>query len=106
MSELRQRMIECLPLGGLSGRTQEDYVRAVRQLAEHFHKSPDLISEEELRQYFFFLKNVKKFSRPSITIALCGIKFFFKGVLKRDISILNLIRPLPREETPGHPQSR
>ena len=65
MSELRQRMIEYLQLRGLSRRTQEDYVRAERQLAEHFHKSPDLISEEELRQYFLFLKNVKKFSRPS-----------------------------------------
>jgi len=50
MSELRKRMIECLQLRGLSERTQESYVRAVRQLAEHYHKSPDLISEEELRQ--------------------------------------------------------
>jgi hypothetical protein len=46
MTELRKRMIECLQLRGLSERTQEAYVRAVRQLAEHYHKSPDLISEE------------------------------------------------------------
>jgi integrase len=39
------------------------YVRAVRQLAEHYHKSPDLITEEELRQYFLYIKNVKKYSR-------------------------------------------
>jgi len=32
-----------------------------------------LISEEELRQYFLFLKNVKKFFRATTTIALCGI---------------------------------
>ena len=53
MTELRKRMIECLQLRGLSERTQEAYVRAVRQLAEHYHKSPDLISEEEPRQYSF-----------------------------------------------------
>lgn len=100
MSELRQRMIESLQLRGLSERTQEAYVRAVRQLAEHFHKSPDLISEEELRQYFLFLKNVKKFSRPSTTIALCGIKFFFEQVLNRDISTLNLIRPAREKKLP------
>jgi len=29
----------------------------VRQLAEHYHKSPDLISEEELRQYFLNQKD-------------------------------------------------
>ncbi len=50
MTELRKRMIECLQLRGLSERTQESYVRAVRQLAEPYHKAPDLISEEELRQ--------------------------------------------------------
>ncbi|MEK6322942.1 MAG: phage integrase N-terminal SAM-like domain-containing protein [Acidobacteriota bacterium] len=55
MTELRKRMIECLQL---RGRTQEAYVRAVRQLAEHYHKSPDLISEEELRQYFLYIKPI------------------------------------------------
>ncbi len=33
MTELRMRMIETLQLGGLSERTQEAYVLAVRQLA-------------------------------------------------------------------------
>ena len=60
MTELRKRMIECLQLRGLSARTQEMYVRAVRQLAEHYRKSPDMITEEELRQYFLYLKNVKQ----------------------------------------------
>ncbi len=50
MTELRKRMIECLQLRGLSERTQEAYVRAVRQLSEHYHKSPALLTEEELRQ--------------------------------------------------------
>jgi integrase/recombinase XerD len=54
MTELRKRMIDCLQLRGLSERTQEAYVRAVRQLAQHYHKSPDLITEEELRQYFLW----------------------------------------------------
>jgi integrase len=65
MTELRKRMIECLQLRGLSQRTQDMYVRAVRQLAEHYHKSPDLITEEELRQYFLYLKNVKHYSRSA-----------------------------------------
>ena len=63
MTELRQRMIESLQLRGMSERTQEMYVRAVRQLAQHYHKSPDLITEEELRQYFLYVKNIKQWSR-------------------------------------------
>lgn len=96
MTELRKRMIECLQLRGLSERTQEMYVRAVRQLAEHYHKSPDLLTEEELRQYFLYIKNVKQYSRSASTIALCGIKFFFEYTLNRDWTTLSFVRA-PRE---------
>ena len=100
MTELRKRMIESLQLRGLSERTQECYVRAVRQLAEPFHKSPDLITEAELRDYFLYLKNVKKWSRPSTTIALCGIKFFFEFTLNKEFTILSLVRPAPEKKLP------
>jgi hypothetical protein len=52
MTKLRQRMIEDMQLRGLAEKTQDAYLRAVRQLAEYYAKSPDQISEEELRQYF------------------------------------------------------
>jgi len=100
MSELRKRMIECLQLRGLSARTQESYVRAVRQLAEHYHKSPDLITEAELRQYFLYLKNVKHYSRSTATIAICGIKFFFERTLEKDWRTFNLVRPAPEKKLP------
>jgi hypothetical protein len=54
-------MIEDLPLRGMVKRTQELSVRAVRQLAEHYHKSPAYITEEALRRYFLDLKHVKYF---------------------------------------------
>ena len=100
MTELRKRMIECLQLRGLSERTQEAYVRAVRQLAEHYHKSPDLISEEELRQYFLFIKNVKHYSRNTMTIAICGLKFFFEQTLQKEWATFNIVRPAPEKRLP------
>jgi len=57
MTVLSQKMTEDLQLHGLAVRTQESYVTAVRQLAKHYHKSPDRIEEDELRQYFLYLKN-------------------------------------------------
>jgi integrase/recombinase XerD len=101
MTQLRQRMIECLQLRGLSERTQESYVQAVRQLAEHYHKSPDLITEEELRQYFLYLKNVKQYARSTFTIALCGIRFFFNHTLNKDLPALNFIRPPHEKKLPA-----
>jgi hypothetical protein len=46
---LRERMRQELQLAGLSERTQEAYLRAVRQLATHFGKPPDQVTEPELR---------------------------------------------------------
>jgi hypothetical protein len=106
MTELRKRMIESLQLRGMSERTQECYVRAVRQLAQHYHKSPDLITEEELRQYFLHIKNVKKYSRAASTIAICGIKFFYEKTLNREFTTLKLVRGAVRKEAPGDTERR
>lgn len=96
MTVLRKRMIEDMQLRGFSERTQEAYVRAVRQLAEHYHKSPDQINEEELRKYFLHNKNIRKWSRTASTISICGIKFFYSHTLKKDWTTFNLVRP-PKE---------
>lgn len=76
------------------------YMRAVRLLAYHYHKSPDKTSEEELRQYFLHLKNVKQWSRVSMTIAICGIKFFYEHTLKQKWATFNIVRPAPDKRLP------
>jgi integrase/recombinase XerD len=97
MTTLRERMIEDLQLRGVSANTQEAYLRAVRRLAEYHRKPPDRISEEELRQYFLYLKNERGISAASFQVALSGIKFFYQFTLKRVWPILDLVRP-PREK--------
>src|SRR3990172_5125742 len=100
MTRLRQRMLEDMQLRGLSARTQGCYVAAVRQLAEHYHRSPDAITEEELRQYFLFLANEKHVARTTATIALCGIRFFFTHTLQRDWTTLRFVRPAREHKLP------
>ncbi len=100
MTHLRQRMIEDLQLRGMSERTIEMYTRAVRQLSQHYHKSPDCITEEELRQYFLYNKNERKWSRTAATIALCGIKFFYTYTLKKDWTTFELVRPASEQKLP------
>jgi len=89
-----------MQLKGFSERTQECYVRAVRQLAQHYSKSPGKITEEELRQYFLHVKNVKKWKRATVTIAICGIKFFFTNTLKRQWATFDLVRPQTERRLP------
>ncbi len=93
MTPLRQRMLEDMQLHGLAPKTQQAYATAVRQLAEYYGKSPDLIDEDELRDYFLYLKNEKKVARSTCTQALCGIKFFYEKTLQRQWRTFDLIRP-------------
>ena len=104
MTPLRKRMIEDLQLRGYSKSTQKLYVNAVRQLCEHFDKSPGRITEEELRDYFLYGKNVKKWTRSTSTVALCGIKFFYENTIKRPWPTLLFIRPGREKKLPGRPQ--
>jgi integrase/recombinase XerD len=100
MTPLRQRMIEDMQLRGLAARTQEAYVGAVKQLAEHSHKSPDLLTEEELRQYFLYLKNDKHVSRSAYTVALHGLRFFYERTLHRTDVTLDWVRPAQEKKLP------
>jgi len=99
-ANLRQRMIEEMQLRRFSERSIESYLRAVSQLAGFCWKSPDLVSDEELRDYFLFLRNPKRLARATTTIAPCGIKLFFTAVLKRDWTTMVIPRPRAEHKRP------
>lgn len=100
MSPLRQRMIDDMQLRGLSARTQEAYVGAVRQLAEHYRRSPAEITEEELREYFLYLARQKKVARATATIVLCGVRFLYEHTLHRPWTTLRFVRPAREKKLP------
>jgi integrase len=72
--------LKLLPIGP---RTEQAYYACVRQLSEFYGKSPDLLSPEDLRQYFIHLKTGKKFARQSSTQAICAIKIFWEKTLQK-----------------------
>jgi integrase/recombinase XerD len=96
-SALRQRMSHDLQLAGLSPRTQDAYLRAVRMLVDHFHTPPDRLSEQQVREYFLHLKNDRHFAAASLGIAYSGIKFFYSHTAPRDWPTLERLR-VPREK--------
>lgn len=87
-------------LAGYSARTQESYVFWVAKFVEHVNKPPMRISEEDLRQYFLYLKDVKQVARATATIALCGIKLFVEKTLRRSWPTLTLVRPRREKKLP------
>lgn len=91
MKDYFQQSMRALQLAGMSEPTQKGYTRSVRMLVEHYGKTPDLITEEELQDYFLYRKNVSKWSAATMRICYSGIKFFFSNVLQKDWHTLELI---------------
>jgi site-specific recombinase XerD len=90
LQDYLDRMLQDLQLRGMAKATQDNYLRAVRKISEHYNKLPDQITENEIREYFLYLKNVRKYGRSASTLAMCGIKFFYTYTLKRDWPTLTL----------------
>jgi hypothetical protein len=56
MGALRTRMIEEMKLRNFSPRTQECYLGAMVGLVKHYRRSPDELSQDEIRSYLLHLE--------------------------------------------------
>jgi integrase/recombinase XerD len=95
------KMTQALQLNGKSERTQEAYIRTVRMLRQFYDKTPELISEEELQNYFLHRKNVDLWSPKTMRICYCGIRFFYTNVLQHDWHIFNILRAQTEHRLPA-----
>ncbi|MDY0040230.1 MAG: site-specific integrase [Desulforhabdus sp.] len=100
MTELRRKMAEEMQLRGLSPQTQQSYIDAVRGLAKFYHRPPDQLGQEEIRNFFLHLINERGAARSTVTIYLCGIKFFYEKTLGREWTVFSVIRPQKRKKLP------
>jgi integrase len=62
--------------------TKKEYVRYVRKLAEHFQCDPATLTEDQLRQYFIFLREHKHYSRSPMQMAKYALLCFYVECLK------------------------
>jgi hypothetical protein len=54
--------------------TKKEYVRYVRKLAEHFQCDPAKLNENQIREYFLFLRQHKHYSRSPMNVAKCALQ--------------------------------
>jgi len=88
MTPLRQKMIRELELHRKSPLTIDAYVKAVARLAQHFGRSPDAISIEEVRDFLHHLITQEKVAFSTCNQKLAAIKFFYRHVLgQKDFSL-------------------
>ena len=64
-SELRTQFISQMNLHGLAPNTQRSYVTSVKSLAAYYKKSPETLTDEQMRAYFQYLVEERKLTLGS-----------------------------------------
>ena len=95
MTELRKRMLQDMKVRGLSPRTQQSYVAAVRRLAKHYRRSPDAVSADEVQAYLVRLIEVERLSWSTCSIAAHAFRFLYHVTLAHTAA--EFVVPLARQ---------
>jgi site-specific recombinase XerD len=98
MNILRQKLIDEMEVRGLSRNTKDSYIGYVYRLARHYHRSPDQISDAELRIYLLHLLREKKNGASTLCLAVSALRFFYRHVLQRPTDAIETA--LPRMKKP------
>jgi integrase/recombinase XerD len=93
MTTLRQDFIRELVLRGIAPRTQDAYISAVYGLAKYYHQSPDQLSDDQLKDYMFYLAREKDYAASSLNQVVSALRRFYQLVLKRSVDHLRLLLP-------------
>ena len=84
VSPLRQRMISDMELAGYTPGTQQSYIGAVVKLQDHYTIRPDKLTEKQVQQYIFWLRDEKKVPKGTFQTNWAGIKFLYYHTLGVD----------------------
>lgn len=95
MTHLRQIMLEELRRRNFAATTIRSYIHGVEHFSRYFHRPPDQLGPEHIRQYQAMLFTELKFSPNTVTLRLAALRFFYIHVLKRNWSIAET--PYPKK---------
>lgn len=90
MKSLRKQMDDAMVMRGFALRTRQSYLDAVKGLAKHYCLAPDMLSTQQVQDYFLHLIVERKLAYASINQAVCACRFLFDVVLQRPLSRLDI----------------
>src|SRR3989440_10785868 len=82
ISPLRRRMIEDMSMRKLAPKTQEGYIRTIKNLAVFLGRSPDTASFEDVRRFQLHVA-ASGGGTPTLNHTVSALRFFFRVTLKR-----------------------
>jgi len=100
MTPLRQRMLDELRLRNYADNTALRYLDAVTSFARHFHKSPDRMGREQIREYLLHLVKDRNSAPNTVQIHRAALRFLYVKTLGRQWFDEQIARTRRREGLP------
>ena len=95
MTHLRKMMLEELERRNYAETTIHCYLRAVTEFSLHFHRPPNQLGPEHIRQYQAHLFGRQKLAPNTVTQRLAALRFFYVKTLRKPWSIAET--PYPKK---------
>jgi integrase/recombinase XerD len=83
VTRLRKMMLEELQRRNYAQTTVEAYIHALQDFAQYFHRPPDQLGPEHIRQYQVYLLRDQKLAANTVKQRVAAVRFFFVRTLKR-----------------------
>ncbi len=83
MTHLREITIQELERRNYSAATKECYIQAIEEFAQYFHRPPDQLGPEHIREFQAYLFTTRKLAPNTVNQRLAALRFFFVKTLNR-----------------------
>ena len=94
MTHLRKMVLEELQRRNYSQRPQRSYLRTIWEFARYFHRSPEELGPEHIREFQAHLFSVRKLAGQSVAQRTAALRFLFVKTLKRPYMLEHI--PFPK----------
>ena len=100
MTPLRQKMIDLMTFRQFAPKTCQVYLSAVTRLTAYYHRSPDEINAEEVKQWLIGISAERKWSASTIHQTLMALKFCYQQVLEQNDFLIDFQLPKRPQKIP------
>jgi integrase/recombinase XerD len=100
VTHLRKMMLEELERRNYTESTTRAYLQIVQDYAGYFHRSPDQLGPEQIREYASYLFRERKLADNTVAQRVAALRFFYTRVLKRAWHIEETPYPKKRKRLP------
>jgi integrase/recombinase XerD len=94
MTHLRQKMLDELQRRNYSQNTVYTYLHAVEEFSRYFHRSPDKLGPDHIRQYQAYLFRERKLQAGTIACCTAALRFLYVKTLRRPYLLEHI--PFPK----------